>query len=95
MLESKYEKQFKKDLKLAKKRGYKMELLSEVVEYLIAEKELPSKYRDHQLVDDRRYKNVRECHIEPDWLLVYRVEKEIELLRLVRTGTHSDLFCFI
>lgn len=95
MLESKYEKQFKKDIKLAKKRGYKMELLSEVVEYLIREEALPAKYKDHQLINNRIYRNVRECHIEPDWLLVYRIEKEVELLRLVRTGTHSDLFCFI
>ena len=95
MLESKYEKQFKKDLKLAKRRGYKIQRLTEVVEYLIAEKQLPEKYKDHPLTNNRDYKNVRECHIGPDWLLIYRIEKEIELLRLIRTGTHSDLFCLI
>lgn len=93
MLESRYEKQFKKDIKLAQKRGYKMELLSEIVEILINEETLPAKYRDHALIDNKKYKNVRECHIESDWLLVYRIEKEVELLRLIRTGTHSDLFC--
>lgn len=93
MLEARYEKQFKKDLKLSKKRGYNIQHLVTVVEYLVAEKQLPAKYKDHPLTDDKKYKNVRECHIEPDWLLIYRIEKEIELLRLVRTGTHSDLFC--
>lgn len=95
MLESRYEKQFKKDLKLAKKRGYRIERLVEVVDYLVAEESLPAKYKDHQLINNRNYKNVRECHIEPDWLLIYRIEKEVDLLRLVRTGTHSDLFCLI
>ena len=93
MLESKYEKQFNKDLKLAKKRGYKIQLLIDVIEILVSEKVLPEKYKDHALVNSRNYNNVRECHIESDWLLIYRVEKELELLRLVRTGTHSDLFC--
>ena len=95
MLESKYEKQFKRDLKLAKKRGYNVKFLTEVVDIPITEKPLPIKYKDHALTDDRRYKNVRECHIKPYWLLIYRIEKEVELLRLVRTGTHSDLFCLV
>ncbi|MBQ9180527.1 type II toxin-antitoxin system YafQ family toxin [Candidatus Saccharibacteria bacterium] len=93
MLESKYEKQFKKDLKVVKRRGYDMDLIFEVIELLLAEDTLPQKYQDHALIKNKKYRNVRECHILPDWLLVYRVEKELELLRLVRTGTHSDLFC--
>lgn len=92
MLEARYEKQFKKDLKLSRKRGKDIKKFVTVVEILLSEKPLPAKYKDHVLIDDKRYKNVRECHLEPDWLLIYRIEKEVELLRLVRTGTHSDLF---
>ncbi|MBR0488362.1 type II toxin-antitoxin system YafQ family toxin [Candidatus Saccharibacteria bacterium] len=92
MLEAKYEKQFKKDIKLAKKRGYNMQLLAEVITYMINEEEIPPKYKDHALINNKKYKNVRELHVNPDWLLIYRIEKGVELLRLVRTGTHSDLF---
>jgi mRNA interferase YafQ len=53
---------------------------------------LPPKYRDHSLVISKEYKNVRECHIEPDWLLVYRIENDELTLYLIRTGSHSDLF---
>ena len=93
MLKAKYEKQFKKDFRLAIKRGYKIEHFEEIIEqYLLPEVSLPEKYKDHQLVNSKKYKTVREGHIEPDWLLIYRIEKEVELLRLMRTGTHSDLF---
>lgn len=82
--------QFKKDLKLAKKRGLKLELLSNVVNTLAMQQPLAPKYRDHNLTG--KYHMFRECHIEPDWLLVYRIdENELELF-LFRTGTHSDLF---
>lgn len=81
--------QFKKDLKLARKRGFKLENLSVVINTLAAQKPLDIKYRDHSLTGN--YRGFRECHIEPDWLLVYRVEEELELF-LFRTGTHSDLF---
>ena len=80
----------KKDLKLAKKRGYNLELLNEVVETLQKEDPLPEKNRDHSLTGD--YVGFRECHIQPDWLLVYRVDGEELLLFLSRTGTHYDLF---
>ncbi len=81
---------FKKDLKLAKKRGCHIEELKKAVDTLANEKKLEDKYRDHELTGN--YRGFRECHIEPDWLLIYRVEKdEIELF-LFRTGTHSDLF---
>ena len=81
---------FKKDLKLAFKRGLNLALLREVVNTLAEQKPLDQKYRDHELSGN--YSGFRECHIQPDWLLVYRVENnELELF-LFRTGTHSDLF---
>ena len=82
--------QFKKDLKLAAKRGLNLQLLSDVVNTIASEKSLDAKYRDHALTGG--YSGFRECHIEPDWLLVYRVEKEELDLFLFRTGTHADLF---
>ncbi len=81
---------FKKDYKLAKKRGYNIELLKEVVDILANGEELEQKYFDHPLAGN--YKGCRECHIQPDWLLIYRIEKDILVLGLTRTGTHSDLF---
>ncbi|NQU30524.1 MAG: type II toxin-antitoxin system YafQ family toxin [Anaerolineae bacterium] len=80
--------QFKKDVKRMGNRGNKFEMFKEVIRKLVAGESLDSKYRDHLLVG--QYKGTRECHIEPDWLLIYEVN-ETELL-LVRTGTHSDLF---
>ena len=82
--------QFKKDLKLAKRRGCKIELLQEVVNTLAQEQKLDEKFRDHGLSGN--YRGFRECHIEPDWLLVYRISQESLELFLFRTGTHSDLF---
>lgn len=82
--------QFKKDLKLAKRRGLKIELLREVVNTLAMKKKLDDKHHDHSLAGN--YKSFRECHIEPDWLLIYRIENnELELF-LFRTGSHSDLY---
>ena len=92
MLKIRYHKQFKKDFKLAMKRGLKANLSEEVLEFLIQEKELPAKYRDHQLTASKNFKGVRECYIQPDWLLVYKVDKEELILNLLRTGSHSDLF---
>lgn len=82
--------QFKRDLKLAKKRGLDINSLKTVVDTLASESTLEEKYRDHELKGE--YRGFRECHIEPDWLLVYRVEKEELELFLFRTGSHSDLF---
>ena len=79
----------RKDLKLARKRGYRIELLSEVVNKLARGETLPAKYKDHSL--SGKYADFRECHIQPDWLLIYRVEKDELMLFLFRTGTHSDL----
>ena len=92
MLRVEFTGQFKRDYKLALKRGCKSEALQAVIELLVNEQTLPAKYRDHALVNSRNYKGMRECHIEPDWLLVYRVVRETLILQLIRTGSHSDLF---
>lgn len=81
---------FKKDLKLAVKRGYDIKLLENVVNRLANEETLEPKYKDHTLSGD--YSEFRECHITPDWLLVYQVINDELVLFLSRTGTHSDLF---
>ena len=82
--------QFKKDYKLAMKRGMRMELLECVIESLALGIALPEQNRDHALGGD--WIGHRECHILPDWLLIYRIEDEVLVLTLTRTGTHSDLF---
>jgi mRNA interferase YafQ len=92
MLKPEFSGQFKKDYKLAVKRGCDPEKLEEVVELLCNETPLPEKYRDHALVNSRNYKGMRECHIQPDWLLVYKIVQERLILQLIRTGSHSDLF---
>lgn len=81
---------FKKDLKLAKKRGYDLSLLNNVVDTLATGQPLAEKYKDHSLLGN--YKGCRECHITPDWLLIYEVSDSELILYLTRTGTHSDLF---
>ena len=74
------------------KRGLKADLLEEVLNFLVQEKELPVRYRDHQLTNPKNFKGVRECHIQSDWLLVYKVDQDELILNLLRTGSHSDLF---
>ena len=81
---------FRRDLKLAIKRGYKIELLNYVVGMLAAGEKLPEKYKDHALSGN--YEGCQECHITPDWLLVYERHNQELILILTRTGTHSDLF---
>lgn len=81
---------FKKDLKSVIKHGYNIDLLGVVVDTLADGKELPSKYKDHALIGN--YKGCRECHITPDWLLIYEVDGDELFLYLTRTGSHSDLF---
>lgn len=83
-------KKFEKDLKLTAKRGYKIELLKEVVDKLANGIELEPKYKNHNLVGN--WKGFKECHISPDWLLIYLIEDDVLVLTLTRTGTHSDLF---
>jgi len=81
---------FQKDLKRAEKRGFNLFLLEEVIAILAKGESLPEKYLDHPLKGN--YRDCRECHITPDWLLVYRKKEDTLFLYLTRTGTHSDLF---
>ena len=90
LINVRYTKKFNKDRKLIVKRGYDIQKLKDVIELLRERKPLDEKYKDHALSGN--YKNYRECHIEPDWLLIYKIENEILTLVLLRTGTHSDLF---
>lgn len=82
--------QFKKDYKLAMKRGQSIDLLDNIIRLLAKGEPLPETNRDHALSGN--WAGHRECHIQSDWLLVYRVENDILVLTLARTGTHSDLF---
>ena len=81
---------FKKGLKMAKKRGLNIPLLESIVDNLLQGISLDEKYKDHALRG--KYDAFRECHIQPDWLLIYLIENDILTLTLVDTGTHSDLF---
>lgn len=81
---------FRKDLKIAKKRGMDLHKLEVVVEMLALQMPLAAQYHDHRLSGN--YSAFRECHIEPDWLLLYRQDEEALMLFLFRTGSHSDLF---
>ena len=83
-------KQYDRDVKLAVRRGLDMEQLLTVVDILRKGEALPPKYRNHLLTGD--YKGYWECHIEPDWLLIYEKDTAIRILSLYRTGTHADLF---
>jgi mRNA interferase YafQ len=82
--------QFKRDLKLAHKRKLDITLLNAVVETLANEENLAPKHRDHELKGN--FAGFRECHISPDWLLIYRVDGDDLILFLSRTGSHADLF---
>lgn len=90
MLKIQYQAKFKKDYKKIIKRGYNQEDFKTVISILVSGNPLPEKYRDHSLSGN--YVGFRECHINPDWLLIYKIENDILTLTLVRTGTHSDLF---
>lgn len=81
---------FRKDYKLAKKRGLDIKLLEQVIDMLLEEKTLDKKHKDHALTGN--YIGFRECHIQPDWLLIYAVDHDQLVLTASRTGTHSDLF---
>lgn len=80
--------QFKRDVKRMEKRGKEMTKLRKVIQLLIEGSPLPPQYKDHPLTGD--WKHFRDCHIEPDWLLIYKID--LDDLYLVQTGTHSDLF---
>lgn len=90
MLTIKYHTMFKKDFKRIKKRGYDISRLEKIVELLANEVPLPEQLKDHNLSGN--YNGFRECHIAPDWLLVYQVNNNELVLVLSRTGSHSDLF---
>ena len=82
--------QFRKDYKLAMKRGLDIGLLDDVIRRLAGGELLAERYSDHALTGN--WKGYRECHIQPNWLLIYRIEKDVLVLTLQRTGSHSDLF---
>lgn len=90
MLDIQYEKSFKKDYKRMLKRGHNPQHLKDVLNILVEQKPLPEKYKDHGLSGN--YAGYRECHIESDWLLIYKIFADKLVLVLTRTGTHSDLF---
>lgn len=82
--------QFKKDFKLMIKRGKDMSKLATVLDLLMKDAKLPSKYKEHPLKSN--FKGYMDCHIEPDWLLIYSIDHQEQKIYLARTGTHSDLF---
>lgn len=82
--------QFKRDLKRIQKRGLELELLKNVIRLLLEEQTLDEKYKDHALTGN--YRGFRECHIQPDWLLIYAIDHNELILTASRTGSHSDLF---
>ena len=88
MLKPSYTKQFEKDWKRLQKRGKAKEKLRKILNMLINKKQLPQRCRDHKLIGN--YKGRRECHIEPDWLLIYIATESVIIFE--RTGSHSDLF---
>lgn len=90
MYEIRPTKRFQKDLKRIKKRGYDLSLLSEIIKKLASGQELSLQNKDHPLSGN--FEGCRECHITPDWLLIYEIENKSLYIYLTRTGTHSDLF---
>ena len=88
----KYTNEFKKNYKKIKKQGKDVQKLRYVVEKLANGLELDEKYKNHTLIDNKNFKNCGECHIEPDWLLVYKYVNDDLILLLVSTGSHSELF---
>ncbi|MDO4754058.1 MAG: type II toxin-antitoxin system YafQ family toxin [Bacillota bacterium] len=90
MYQVKFTRAFKKSYKLMKKRGLDLTLLEQVVDELRLGKQLDEKYQDHPLRG--KFQGFRECHIKPDWLLIYLIEDDILTLTLVDTGSHTDIF---
>jgi len=89
MREVKPTSKFKKDIKSIEKRGYNMQLIKDIILKLAKDESLPSKHRDHAMSGE--WSDHRNCHITPDWILLYKKEKKELILTLSRTGTHSDL----
>jgi mRNA interferase YafQ len=90
MLKLSFTNQYLKDLELMKRRKLPKSELDEVVKLLVEQKPLPPKYKDHPLKGN--FVGYRECHIRPDWLLMYKIDKQVLTLVLIRTGSHSDLY---
>ena len=90
MLSIAYTNQFKKDFKKIQKRGLNLIELQKLIELIANEQPIPAKYKNHKLIRD--YKDVWDCHIKPDWLLLYQIDEENKEVTFVRTGSHSDLF---
>ena len=90
VLQLKQTSQFKKDLRRIIKRGADMKLLDEVISLLLRREPLPASCSDHPLTGN--WSGYRDCHIEPDWILIYRIEEDSLVLLATRTGTHSDIF---
>ncbi len=87
-----YTNNFKKQYKKLKKQNKDLSKIYEVVETLAHGKELEEKYKNHKLINDKTYKDCTECHIEPDWLLIYKIKNDELILLLFATGSHSELF---
>lgn len=85
-----FTRQYLKDLKLARKRNLNEEKLNEIILKLLNGEKLPAANKDHALKGN--YKDCRECHIAPDWLLIYSVGESLKIITLIRTGSHADLF---
>ena len=88
----KYTNVFKKQVNKMVKRGKDINKLIDVIKKIKNGEKLPIKYKDHMLNDNKKYNNCHECHIEPDWLLVYKIFDDIIVVSLIETGTHSDIF---
>lgn len=87
-----FTKNFKKEYKRVMKQGKDISKLNIVISKIASGEMLEEKYKDHKLYDNKKFKNCRECHIDPDWLLVYKIDDMQLILLLVETGSHSELF---
>ena len=87
----KYSKEFKKSLKKVIKQGKNIDKLLDIVDMLSQKQQLDPKYKDHALYNDKRFKDCRDCHIETDWVLIYKYLENEVLLLLVNTGSHSEV----
>lgn len=85
-----FSKRYQRDYKTVDKRGFNKQLLNDVIRQIAIGKRLQIKHRDHALKG--KFSGYRECHIQPDWLLIYKKDEDQKILKLARTGTHSDLF---
>jgi len=96
IVDTKYEvlftKNFNKQLKKVFRQGKDLEKLIDLIEKIANGEKLTSKYKDHALINNNIYKDCRECHIEPDWLLIYKYNNDKLILLMVATGSHSELF---